>query len=227
MSVTSAPQVSDLANVHLFRHGEVHNPEGVLYGRLPDFHLSELGQEMATVTSAWLTQRNLTHLRCSPLERAQETMAPLAAATGMTVTTDERVIEAGNILEGSKVTSDVKTLLHPKWWWHLRNPFRPSWGEAHAEIAVRMAAAIEDARSSALNPAARTSSASEKPPEAVIVSHQLPIWIARMHAENKRLWHDPRSRQCTLASVTTLHFQGKHLKGVTYCEPAAALLPEK
>ena len=33
--------------VHLLRHGEVHNPEKVLYGRLPGYRLSETGEAMA------------------------------------------------------------------------------------------------------------------------------------------------------------------------------------
>src|SRR4051794_24391943 len=86
--------------VHLVRHGEVYNPTGVLYGRLPDYHLSDLGREMAQAVKTDLQGRDITHLRCSPLERAQETIAPLADALGLPVTTDERVLEAGNQLEG-------------------------------------------------------------------------------------------------------------------------------
>ena len=53
-------------------------------------------------------------------------------------------------------------------------------------------------------------SASATPPtaaaghEAVIVSHQLPIWMARCDAEGRRLFHDPRRGECRLASVTSL-----------------------
>jgi thiol-disulfide isomerase/thioredoxin len=39
--------------------------------------------------------------------------------------------------------------------------------------------------------------------EAVCVSHQLPIWVLRRYVERKRLWHDPRTRQCGLASLTS------------------------
>ncbi|MFM8239579.1 MAG: histidine phosphatase family protein, partial [Actinomycetota bacterium] len=61
--------------------------------------------------------------------------------------------------------------------------------------------------------------------EAVVVSHQLPIWIARLKAENLRLWHDPRRRECSLASLTSLHFEGDRLAAIEYAEPAADLLP--
>ena len=77
---------------------------GLLYGRLPDYHLSELGREMAERVAEDLRGRDIVHLRCSPLERAQETMAPIAEALGLPVTTDGRVIEAANYLEGLKVS---------------------------------------------------------------------------------------------------------------------------
>ena len=64
--------------VHLVRHGEVDNPAGLLYGRLPDYHLSELGREMAERVAEHFSDRDVVHVRSSPLERAQETMAPLA-----------------------------------------------------------------------------------------------------------------------------------------------------
>ena len=90
--------------VHLVRHGEVDNPAGLLYGRLPDYHLSELGREMAERVAEHLRERDVVHLRCSPLERAQETAAPLAEALGLPVIIDGRVIEAANYLEGLRVS---------------------------------------------------------------------------------------------------------------------------
>ena len=87
--------------VRLVRHGEVENPAKVLYGRLPDFHLSELGQEMARRVADHLAGLPVTHLRSSPLERARETMAPIAARfPHLEVTPDVRVVEAANVFEG-------------------------------------------------------------------------------------------------------------------------------
>ena len=91
---------SDRTTVHLMRHGEVHNPAGVLYGRLPDYHLSDLGRQMAERGAEYFEGEDITHLGASPLERAQETMAPIAKTLGLEVTTDPRVFEAGNQLEG-------------------------------------------------------------------------------------------------------------------------------
>ena len=60
--------------------------------------------------------------------------------------------------------------------------------------------------------------------EAVIVTHQLPIWIARSDAEGRRMAHDPRKRQCTLGSVTSFSYIDAHVTSVSYAEPAAELL---
>ncbi len=197
--------------VHLVRHGEVHNPAGLLYGRLPDYHLSDLGREMAQVVADDLRSRDIVHLRCSPLERAQETMEPIADALGLPVSIDGRVIEAANYLEGLKV-SFPGLLRRPKLWWHFRNIFGPSWGERYRDIVARMRLAMRDAADAAAGH------------EAVIVSHQLPIWMARCDAEGRRLMHDPRKRECTLASITSFSYLGSHLTSVSYREPAAGLL---
>ncbi len=61
--------------------------------------------------------------------------------------------------------------------------------------------------------------------EALLVSHQLPIWTARSVATGRRLWHDPRKRQCSLASLTSFTYDGDELVSVAYEEPAHDLLP--
>jgi broad specificity phosphatase PhoE len=199
--------------VHLMRHGEVHNPTGVLYGRLPDFHLSDLGREMAETVGFHLGDHDVTVVVASPLDRAQETAAPIASAHGLSIVTDTRVIEADNYFEGKTFGVGDGSLRYPKHWPKLVNPFKPSWGEPYREIADRMLAAIADARGLA------------RDHEAVIVSHQLPVWTVRSQLEGRHLWHDPRSRECSLASLTSLTFVGDELESITYSEPAAALLP--
>ncbi|KIC66801.1 histidine phosphatase family protein [Pseudarthrobacter phenanthrenivorans] len=215
------------ATVHLLRHGEVHNPDGVLYGRLPEFHLSELGQEMARTLAEHFRQRaaygaRITYLAASPLERAQETARPTSEALHLPVHTDQRIIEAENYFEGMRVTQ--AELRRPRHWPHLVNPLRPSWGEPYKRQAARMAEAARDARLRAIELADGDFGAGG--PEAILVSHQLPIWAARLSAEGRPLWHDPRKRECTLTSVTSLVFadDGSLLR-VEYNEPAASLLP--
>ena len=205
----------DTTTVHLLRHGQVENPGRVLYGRLPGYHLSALGVRMAEAAADYLKDVPLTHLRCSPLERARETMAPVAATRpDLQVVIDERVIEADNLFAGQVFGEKSWTLLNPRNWWLLRNPFRPSWGEPYGSIVDRMKAAVLDAAESA-GPGG----------QALIVSHQLPIWMMRSHAEGRRLLHDPRRRECTLASVTSIRLVDGHIAGVDYAEPARHLLP--
>ena len=201
--------------VHLLRHGEVHNPTGVLYGRRSGYHLSDLGLKMAQRVADAVGDRDITRVISSPLERAQETAAPLAKARQVEIVTDVRVIESTNVFEGETFGVGDGVLRKPKAWRHLWNPFRPSWGEPYKEVAARMLAGVYDARDTA------------EGHEAVIVSHQLPIWITRLHLEGRSFLHDPRRRQCTLCSLTSFTFDGDRLTTVSYSEPAADLLPLK
>jgi broad specificity phosphatase PhoE len=211
----SGPGAASRTIVHLERHGEVHNPEGILYGRLPGFHLSELGQQMARRVAATIGDRDITHVVASPLERAQETAGPLAAARGLDIVTDDRVIESGNVFEGSRFTFGDSIVKRPRTWPHLWNPFTPSWGEPYKAVVARMIAAVHDARDAA------------RGHEAVVVSHQLPVWVTRLHVEGRPFVHNPRRRQCTLCSLTSLVFAGDTLVSVRYSEPAADLIPVK
>ncbi|WP_461005775.1 histidine phosphatase family protein [Streptomyces capparidis] len=195
------------------RHGEVENPTGVLYGRLPGYHLSELGRKMADRVAEHLADRDITHVVASPLERAQETAQPIAAEHGLEVASDERLLEAENVFQGKTFGVGDGSLRKPSHWRHLTNPFRPSWGEPYIEQVVRMMAALNAARDAA------------RGHEAVCVSHQLPIWVTRCFTERRRLWHDPRKRQCSLASLTTFTYEGDRIVSVGYSEPARELLP--
>ena len=204
------------SSVHLVRHGEVDNPEKILYGRQPGWRLSERGRDMAQVLGEWSKSVDLGGLHVSPLQRAQETAAPIAATHDIDITTDERLIEASNIFEGKPFGIGDGALLHPSAWLHLWNPLRPSWGEPYIEQISRMMAAIFAAHEGAGGK------------DAICVSHQLPIWIVRSAIERRHLIHDPRRRQCTLASVTTVHFDDDDMiSGVSYSEPARHLLPVK
>jgi broad specificity phosphatase PhoE len=196
------------AIVHLVRHGEVDNPAGVIYGRIPGYHLSADGRLMAKAAADYLSDRDITVLRCSPLDRAVETAAPIAAELSLPAVTDDRLIEPANHFEGLRFGVGDGSLRRPQHWIYLRNPFRPSWGEPYSDIARRMLAAAADA--------AREADGSE----AVCVSHQLPIWVTRLAVEGRRLWHDPRRRQCALGSVTSLTFTAGEVTGVTYAQPS-------
>jgi broad specificity phosphatase PhoE len=200
--------------VHLLRHGEVHNPAQVLYGRLPGYRLSDRGRQQAELVADALAGEDITVVLASPLERAQQTAAPLAHAQAVGVITEPDLIEAANDFEGQQFGVGDGVLRHPSQWLKLRNPLRPSWGEPYARIAARMRTAVARARELA---AGHT---------AVCVSHQLPIWTLRRELEGRRLWHDPRRRECALASLTTLLFDGDRLVGIRYREPAGSSDPK-
>lgn len=199
--------------VHVLRHGEVHNPEGILYGRIPGFRLSDNGRHQASLVAKALADADLGAVVASPLQRAQETAAPIAAAHGLDIGTDDGLIEAGNQFEGLKVAVGDGALRSPRHWPKLRDPFTPSWGEPYLEIAHRMLGAVHRARE--LAPGR----------EVLCVSHQLPIWTLRRFVTGQRLWHDPRRRQCGLASLTTLVFDDAELVQLRYSEPAGASDP--
>lgn len=204
--------MAETTTVHLLRHGEVFNPDKVLYGRLPGYQLSDLGHEMAQRAAAALADADIARVVSSPMERAQQTATPVAAAHDLGIDLDTDLIEAENVFEGKRVSVGDGVLRQPQAWRHLWNPFTPSWGEPYTQVAARMRRAVDAARMSVPGR------------EVVLVSHQLPIWVARLDAENRRYWHDPRSRQCTLASITSLTFEGDELATITYTEPSRDLI---
>lgn len=215
-----------LCTIHLLRHGEVHNPDGVLYGRLPGYRLSERGRAMADRIAERLGDgtHRVVRIVASPMERAQQTASPTAGTLDLPVYTDSRLIEAANHFQGMTFGVGEGSLRHPQHWRYLVDPFRPSWGEPYTEVARRMLSAVASVRQWLEN-ASDLPGDPARAPEVLLVSHQMPIWIARLQLEGKRLWHNPRRRQCALASLTSLTYDGGRLVSIDYSEPAADLLP--
>ncbi|MEE4025426.1 histidine phosphatase family protein [Gordonia sp. PKS22-38] len=197
----------------MMRHGEVHNPEGILYGRLPGFRLSDTGRIQAHKVADTLADHDIAAVFASPLQRAQETATPIAGGHGLEVVTNDELIEADNVFEGLKVSVGDGALSKPRHWPKMRDPFTPSWGEPYIQLAHRMLAAANKARDAA------------RGHEAVCVSHQLPVYTLRRFLEGQRLWHDPRRRQCSLASLTSLIYEDDALVDIIYSEPAGASDP--
>jgi broad specificity phosphatase PhoE len=202
--------------IHFVRHGEVHNPEKILYGLQPGWRLSDRGNEMAAVIGQWSANLDLGAIHSSPLQRAQETVAPIIAKHKLSLTTDKNLIEASNIFEGKKFELGSGVLRHPSSWRYLYNPWKPSWGEPYEQLISRMLKGLFAARDAAGGK------------DAICVSHQLPIWILRSAVEGRRLLHDPRKRECSLASVTSFELDSEGMiSTVSYSEPAKHLLPKK
>jgi len=205
-------------HIHLVRHGEVFNPDRVLYGRIQGFGLSEKGMRMATLAATNLAGRDRTFskLVASPLQRTRESAEPIALALGLDITVDERIIEPFNAFEGRHMRGRGAAWMNPKFWKYLVNPWRPSWGEPYRSIVNRMMAAILDAAHSV------------EDGDVVLVSHQLPIWMVNRHLSHKSLAHFPGRRECSLSSITTLEWlnradPSRGLQIVGYVEPAAEL----
>ncbi len=197
--------------IHLVRHGEVHNPDRVLYGRIPGFGLSDLGHRMATASAAALAGHPITALYASPLQRAQESAKPWAEAFELEIETEDRIIEPTNKFEGRTFEFGPQLLTRPQSWPWILNPLKPSWGEAYLSIAARMLAAMEDAWLSADGQ------------EVAMVSHQLPIWTVHRALSGEKLYHDPRRRRCSLSSITSFEKRGERFIEVGYQDPAREL----
>jgi broad specificity phosphatase PhoE len=189
--------------VHLVRHGEVENPKGVIYGRLPGYHLSERGKLQARAAALHLADADLATVWASPMERAQETAAEIAAPHSLEVVTDDRLIESGNTFEGV-----AKTVWHlfsnPAHWWRFRNPFTPSWGESFGEIRARMMEAIREAAEGA------------EGRELAIVSHQTPVLVARLALARRRVPPWLGGTPCQTGSVTTLKLENGAVLSASY-----------
>jgi broad specificity phosphatase PhoE len=197
--------------IHLVRHGEVHNPNGLLYGRLPGFHLSERGAEMAKLAAQELLTagRPIAQVMSSPLERALESAEPISMELNAPVSVDDQLIEASSHLEGGQFSVSLSILAKPRAWRHLVNPLRPSWGEPFVDVNRRMLDALRGAQNGG--------------GDIVMVSHQLPIWLVHRYATGRPLAHDPRKRRCSLSSITSFEWREDKLVEVAYREPAAAL----
>ncbi|ABW15466.1 histidine phosphatase family protein [Frankia sp. Mgl5] len=200
----SGPEVT---TVHLVRHGEVFNPSKVLYGRLPGYRLSETGERQAKITAEYLAGFDVAAVVASPLDRAQQTATPIAAAHGVPLQVDPRLIESRNAFEGRTFEAGPAVFRYPAMWKLLRNPLTPSWGEPYTEIAGRMLGSVAEWRDA------------HRGRHVVLVSHQLPVWIARRALEEQHLWHRPDRRQCALASVTSAVYVSGELLRVEYSEP--------
>lgn len=203
------------------------NPDGILYGRLSGFGLSKLGHRMAQAAADDLAgrRRRIVRLASSPLQRTRESAAPIAAAFALEPGIDERIIEPRNRFEGTVMRRSMR--LPSNWPW-LLNPWRPSWGEPYARIAERMRAAVNDAFD-ALEAQAQADGGPNgggddaEPLDAVLVSHQLPIWVLHLAVAGERFMHDPRKRRCALSSITTFERHDGELVEVGYAEPAHSL----
>ena len=199
-------------HVHLVRHGEVDNPGGVLYGRLPNFTLTSSGRKMAELAAQTLKAGGikLSKLVVSPLQRTRESAEPFEVAFKAKPVIDERIIEPYNFFEGKQV--NLKSIaLRPGLLFHFRNPLRPSWGEPYFSVVARMSEAMKEHAESV------------KDGHVVFVTHQLPIWPTHLSLAKLPLAHNPANRRCALSSITTFEYSDGKFREVEYLDPAAKI----
>ena len=213
--------------IHFVRHGEVHNPDHILYERLPGFHLSDRGRRMAEATARYLAANPQTNtaaaIYSSPLDRTRETAQAILTALNETrmarneepleLVTDQRIIEAGNNFRGTRIGHGEGALWRNDNWKLVTNLWKPSWGESYRQIAARVGAfAQEKVREHAGQ-------------QIIVVSHESPIWSYRHLLETGHPEHNMLLRHTALASVTSITYDSQtgNVMSITYVDPAAGV----
>ncbi|PST46330.1 phosphoglycerate mutase [Bifidobacterium sp. UTCIF-37] len=213
--------------IHFVRHGKVYNPDHLLYERLPDFHLSDVGRRMAEATARYIAEspqmNTVAAVYSSPLDRTRETagaildaLNPVRQSRGeapLELVTDERVIEAGNEFRGKRIGHGEGALWRNGNWKLVRNLWRPSWGESYAHIAKRVG---DFAREKVREHAGE---------QIIVVSHESPIWSFRHLLETGHAEHWMFLRHTALASITSITFDSEtgRVMSITYVDPAAGI----
>lgn len=202
--------------IHFVRHGEVENPNHVLYERLPGFHLSNRGLKMAQATAKYIAtvpqMRGISAIYSSPLERTQETAQQIANALQIgPIVLDNRLIEAENNFRGKRIGYGEGALWKNNNWKLVSNLWKPSWGESYKSIAARVG---DFAREQVKN----------HPGEQIVaVTHESPIWSYRHLLETGHAEHNMLLRKTALASITSITFDCANMNvlSITYVDPAA------
>lgn len=202
--------------IHFVRHGEVENPNHVLYERLPGFHLSNRGLKMARATAKYIAtvpqMRTISAIYSSPLERTQETAQQIASALQIgPIILDKRLIEAENNFRGKRIGYGEGALWKNNNWKLVSNLWKPSWGESYKSIAARVG---DFAREQVKN----------HPGEQIVaVTHESPIWSYRHLLETGHAEHNMLLRKTALASITSITFDCANMNvlSITYVDPAA------
>jgi probable phosphoglycerate mutase len=178
------------------RHGHTNSTGSVLPGRTPGLELSDTGTAQAQRAAELIADGSTVDaVYSSPLERARQTAAPIAAATGGRVKVDRGLLECDfGDWTGEPLAALMKK---PEWATIQRTPssFRFPGGESFVEMQVRIVSAIDRLR--AAHPGGTI----------VCVSHADPIKAAIAHAIGTHLDLFQRI-VISPASISVLAYQG-------------------
>jgi probable phosphomutase (TIGR03848 family) len=203
----------------LVRHGVTPTTGRVLPGRAPGLHLSDDGRQQAEAAATRVAaletdKRRVAAVYASPLERTQETAAPIAKAVDHDVQTDESLVELD---VGDWTGLELKTASKRREWATIQrypSGFRFPGGESFQDMQARMVAALDRMRS-------------DHPGEVVVaVSHADPIRAVLAHALGTHLDLFQRIN-VSPCSVTAVHYgpAGPAVLAVNSVEPLSALVP--
>jgi broad specificity phosphatase PhoE len=127
------------------RHGEVHNPDGVIYAGLPGYGLSDLGRAQATEMAGALEGLPVAAIYASPLDRAMETATFIADIAGIEIVPDIRLHEWRHWQQWAGMTwEDLREKGRESWEAYLADPASVTSGESLAELGDRMDAWLAD-----------------------------------------------------------------------------------
>ncbi|MFI5284965.1 MAG: histidine phosphatase family protein [Candidatus Dormibacteria bacterium] len=202
--------------LHLVRHCDVRNPDGVLYGHLPDFPLSEKGVKQAHALGRFFARTKAREIYSSPLERARQTSEIIASYLNpVSITYTDDLIETrfGLYLQG--VPPKQVPWRRPLWLIHMMWPGLLGNDESVEELAARVR-----------RPLMRL--LADHPGEGgICVSHGDPIqgfWVTAEHRPKYAL----HRLQCAKGGLLELDYEGEELRHLAYLPPAkvAELAPE-
>ena len=157
--------------IYLVRHGEVHNPEGIFYERLPGFHLSDLGVAQVHELGKFLSDKGVSAIYASPLERTRQTADIIASyQRGVAVTHDKRLLEVSSMIRGQKQVD-----LALERWNFYKLKYTKLGGEKLSDIWKRIGSFFKE------------TVRKHKGQAIVVVSHGDPIMISMVKHKGKRL----------------------------------------
>ncbi len=157
-----------MTRLHLVRHGQVENPEKVVYGRQLGWHLSARGRKEAEAVARHLADRPLQRVYTSPLERAKETAEIVAAAWRCPAEARDDLLESQLCAPWEGLSWREVRWRDVRGW--MRYLTRPHEIREVPETLRALAARMEDALAAIV--------AAHPGGEAVVVSHGDPIKAA-------------------------------------------------
>jgi broad specificity phosphatase PhoE len=180
-----------MTTLYFVRHGDVHNPDQILYARLPGFRLSTLGETQAAAAGTYFKDRPLAAIYSSPQHRAQQTAGAIAQYhPALTIQTLELLDEIHSPFEGRPL-ADLDAM-----GWRLYTNL-PAGYETAEDIMTRVVATIQQMR------------AAYPGQEVVCVSHGDVVLAARYWAKGIPFNDNTKNREAlypATASITALSF---------------------